>query len=107
GGFTAVGQGPLVGLFSIEDGQGDILDAVAEELDVPLSRMIIVKTGREQEADIALGEQVGRLFARAGGEIGNLLDLKAKAGGVEIGRLLGVADVKANVVDINQMQRVA
>jgi len=48
---------------------------------------------------------MGRVAA-AGGQVRHLLDLEAKAVGVEKGRLLGVADVEPDVVHIDELERI-
>ena len=68
--------------------------------------MLLVEWRGEQQADVALGEQIVGLLALAGREIGDLGDVEAKGMGVEICRLLGVAHVKANVIDIDEAERI-
>jgi hypothetical protein len=106
GGLGAVGDGALPRLLGVEDGERDVLDAVAVELDLLGGGVVLGERGGEQEADVALGEQVVGLVARAGGEVGDLGDVEPEGVGVEVGGLLGVADVEADVVDVDERKRV-
>lgn len=74
--------------------------------DLGLGRMVLVQTRRQQEPDIALGEQVARFPAGARGQVGVLGHRESERMGVEKGRLLGVAHVEAEVIDVDQPQRV-
>ena len=62
-GDGAVLDGLLVGGLGVEDGEGDVLDAVAVELDLLGGGVGVVEGGGEEEADVALGEEVVGLVA--------------------------------------------
>jgi hypothetical protein len=106
GGAGAVAHRALPGLLGVEDGEGDVLDAVAVLLDLLGGGVVLGQRGRQQQADVALGEQVVGLLAAAGGEVGDLGDVEPEGVGVEVGRLLGVADIEADVVDVDERKRI-
>ncbi|MFN9956612.1 MAG: hypothetical protein ACK55I_26225, partial [bacterium] len=60
----------------------------------------------EQQADVALREEVLRGRAAAGREVADLLHLEAEGRGVEVRRLLRVAHEEPDVVHVDQSERV-
>ncbi len=106
GGGAAVLEGLAVRGFGVVDGEGDVLDAVAVEADVARGGVVLGEAGGEDEADVALREVVVGGIARAGGLVADLLAGESEAVGVEVCGLLGVAAVEADIVDVDELQRV-
>ncbi len=65
--------------------------------------MVLGERVVSREADVALREQVVRPVARAGGQVGDPL-IRSRRCGVEVGGLLGVANVEPDVIDIDEPQ---
>ncbi|MNY22783.1 hypothetical protein D3C86_1564220 [compost metagenome] len=89
----------VVGEAGVVDDDGDVLDAVPVRLDVLGDRMIGGEGRGQDEADLALLEHVARAIAlaRLGAGIGDRVEAEGLL--VEVGGLLGVADVEFDVVD--------
>lgn len=103
-GRCAVFDRAFKSFFCIEDGERDVFDAVAVHGDFEGSGVFGRQAAGEQEADVALGEEIACGIAIAGGEIVDLFDLEAEAVSVEERGLLGVTNMKADVVDIDQLE---
>lgn len=106
GGLRAVADGFFPGFFCVEDGEGDVFDAVAVHRNFHVGGVFCGEATGEDEADVALCEEVVSRVTDACGEVGDLLDLEAEAVCVEERGLLGVADVELDVVDVDEVERV-
>jgi hypothetical protein len=107
GRLGAVPDRLAVGGLRVGHREGDVLGPVTVSHDLLLGGVVLAQTGREQETDVALGEEEARLLARAGGQVGELIDAEAEAMRVEVRGLPGVADIESNVIHIDQPQRIA
>src|SRR5690606_35600003 len=94
-------------LLGVEDGEGHVLHAVAVHRGLHRRRVRGRQRRGQDEADVALSQQVVRRIALAGGQVRDLLDLEAEAVRVEEGRLLRVAHVELHVVDVDELKGVA
>ena len=112
GGDTAVGVGEFFGLldaagaaaggfvprFGVVDPEGDGADTVAVLVDVAGDVGVGAEGGGEDEADLALLEDVAGAVALTGLRAGVGDERHAKRGTVEVGGLAGVAYVELDVV---------
>jgi len=94
------------GLAGIIDPEGDGTDAVAVGVDVAGDVGVGPECGGEDEADLALLEDVGGAIALAGLRAGVGHQGHAEGGAVEVGSLTGVADVELDVVGTLEGQEV-
>ena len=94
----AAGGGLVPGLAGIVDPEGDGADAVAVLFDVAGDLVVGAEGGGEDEADLALLENVAGAVALAGLGAGVGDQGHAKGGAVEVGGLAGVAYVELDVV---------
>ncbi len=91
----------------VVDEDRDILDAVAVQRDVARDLVVRLQTGRQNEAQLVLLEQVADAIAdaRFGPGIGDLFETERRH--IIMCCLLGVADVKLDVVPVDLCEGVA
>ncbi len=105
-GLRTVRERGAIRRLRVADRERDVLDPVPVLPRLARGRVILAETRRQQEADVPLREQVARGVPAPGREVRDLLDLEPEAGRVEVRRLPGVPDVEADVVDVDEPQRV-
>ena len=106
GALAAIVDRLLPRLLGVKHGQRKVLHAVAVLRGLARGLAVLGERALEDDADVALREQIHRTVARAGREVGDLLDLEAKRARVEERGLLGDADIEAHMVDIDQLKRI-
>ena len=94
------------GLAGVVDPEGDGVDTVAVLVDVAGDLGVGAEGGGEDEADLALLEDVAGAVALAGLGAGVGDERHAEGGAVEVGGLTGVADVELDVVGALEGEKV-
>ena len=104
---SAAAHGHLEGGVGILDENRDVLDAVAVQGDVARDLVVGNQTCGKHEAQLILRQEIADAIAHArfGAGVGDLIE--SEGGHVIVGRLLGVADVKLDVVPVDLRERIA
>ena len=106
GALAAVLHSGLPCCLCVKDVECNVLDAVAKLGKFCRGGVILGKWSLQEETNVPLRQEVLRGLATSGGQVADLLHLEPKRRRIEERGLLGVPDIEANVVDVNQVQRI-
>ena len=103
-GHAASGDQAIEGLVDVGHPVGDVADAVAVSGHVVGHLGAVVEGGGEDEAEVALLDDVGLTVGHAGLGPGVGHDLEAEGGGPEVGGVAGIADPPLEVIEAQELR---
>lgn len=101
-GFGSRADNLLKDLLGVRHPEGHIFHAIAVQRDMLRDRMVAVDRRGEDQPNVALLHNVGDPIADAGFWSGVGREREAKRAAIKVRGLLGVADVKLDIVDALQ-----